>query len=319
MPEGEQTLVKQWILWLSLMLGSWAQPPVELVPAPGEVVAEDRPCVQVSWPADSLTTGRCRLWWNGKEVTGDCLRNETFLSYRPFRAPDPGPVELKFSALARDGSLLEKSWKFEVQPVRLVGEVEHNGQGDLFAEDLLEVHFRARPRGKAQFRLPGLDPIPMQEKEPGNYQGSYRIRAGDRAMGVPIVVHYQLGDHREQAQSRQVVKIFGGFYRVRVISPPDGSSVEQNFVLSGRARPGSRVSIIPKIGFDSTQAAPTTNSAQVTGTAGSIPAEVDADGNFSVEYGVPLLLPGMELVISVYAVEEDGTRSIPTVVRYHFK
>ena len=46
---------------------------------------------------------------------------------------------------------------------------------------------------------------------------------------------------------------------------------------------------------------------------------VDADGNFFVDYGVPVLLPGMKVVLSVYSIDQDGNRSAATVVSYNFK
>lgn len=74
--------------------------------------------------------------------------------------------------------------------------------------------------------------------------------------------------------------------------------------------------VLPKLGFDTNSAATTTSGgAQL----GAIPAEVDADGNFSVDYGVPVLLPGMKVVLSVYSIDQDGNRSAATVVSYNFK
>ena len=297
----------------------WSQGlPLELVPLPGERVQDDRPCVQVSWPEGSLARGRCRLWFNGKEVTTECLRSQGFLSYRPYKAPPPGEIQIRFSSEDPQGAPVEKSWSFQLEPRAWIQDLQHDGQDELFEGDVLEVHFRAPPRGKASFQIDHLKTVEMLEKEPGYYVGQFKVSTSDCALAAPVLVNYTNADHREEAVAAEQVKVFGGFYRVKVLSPLDGSQVEQNFVLSGHSRPGSRVMVVPKVGFSGVRA-PTTNSNSVGSTAGSIPAEVDEQGNFQLEYGLPILLPGMEVVMSIYAIDSEGNRSVPTVVRYHFK
>lgn len=70
------------------------------------------------------------------------------------------------------------------------------------------------------------------------------------------------------------------------------------------------------MGFD-TNSAPTNTAGGAQ--LGGIPAEVDPDGYFFVDYGVPVLLPGMKVVFSVYSIDPDGNRSAATVVSYNFK
>ncbi|MBX3166427.1 MAG: hypothetical protein KF760_03400 [Candidatus Eremiobacteraeota bacterium] len=307
------------LLFLALLTPPLLAQPLELVPAPEEKVQEDRPCIQVSWPEGAVQAQKCRLWMNGREVTGECLRSGRFLSYRPYKAPAAGTVEVRFQAEDPMGQPLEKSWKFLLAPGAWIQNLSHDARSDLFEDDTLQVQFRAPSRGKASFTLGNLGPVEMSEKEPGLYQGSYRVKSSDTSLNQPLTAHYQKGDHQEVAVAHPPVKVFGGFYRVRITSPADGSLVEQNFVLTGHARPGSRVSVIPKIGFSDDIPSPTTNSNAVAGTAGSIPAEVDEQGDFQVEYGMPILLPGMQVVMSIFAVDAEGNRSMPTIVRYRFK
>jgi len=300
-----------------LLLVSWvrAHPVLELAPAPGEQVREERPNIQVSWPASISIQGRhCRLWLNGKEVTSECLRSDRFLSYRPYRPLAPGRIQVRFWAEPN----LEKSWEFELSFASWLTELSHNAVGDLFEEDELEVRFRAPAGGSGSFQVADLAPVKMTEKEPGLYVGVFSVKGSDCALAASVVVSYRKGEHTEQAVLPGKVKVFGGFYRVKVLSPPDGSQVEQSFILKGKVRAGSRVTVIPKVGFSGVQA-PTTNSTSVGGTAGSIPADVDEHGNFELEYGLPLLLPGMQVVFSIFAVDPAGNRSVPTIVRYRFK
>ena len=307
------------VLLLLGVTGSVVGQPLELVPAPDEKVVEDRPFISVSWPEGAVVTNRCRLWMNGQEVTGECLRSGHFLTFRPYKAPPTGSVAVRFAGEDDKGQPLERSWKFELAPAPWIQNLSHDGQSDLFEDDLLQVQFRAPARGRASFSIGSLSPVTMVEAEPGSYQGSYRVKSSDVSLASPVTVHYQKGDHKEDASIAPNVKVFGGLYRVRISSPPDNSLVDQTFVLTGHARPGSRVSVIPKIGFSDRLAPPTTNSNTVSGTAGSIPAEVDEQGNFQVEYGVPLVLPNMRVVMSIFAIDPEGNRSMPTIVHYRFK
>jgi hypothetical protein len=295
---------------------------LELLPAPGEKVQELRPLVQVSWPQGVLAGAKCRLYFNGRDVSADCLRNDSFLSYRPFAAPAAGPVSVRFVSEDTQGLPVEKTWSFDMAEQKLIREVSHNadpGGAGLFEHDQLVVTCKAAPRGKAQVIVPGWEPLAMKETEPGVYQATHRVRTSDSALQQPLKVVYQLDGHREEQTATTPVKVFGGLYKVRVLSPADGSKVDQNFTLVGQAKPGAKVSVIPKIGFGSDGQAPTTTSSRIGSTAGSIPVEVDEEGNFKLDYGLPVLLPGMGVVFTVYSVDDDGSRSMGTVVRYNFK
>ncbi|MBS2040035.1 hypothetical protein JST97_33925 [bacterium] len=299
---------------LGLSGSAWSQP-VEVVPAPGASTLEERPYIQVSWPKGQVARENVHLFMNGKDVTYSSLRCDDYVSFRPYDST-AGEVEMKFLAVDLHGRPLERAWQFQVHPQALVHDLSHTGAQDLFEGDLLRVAFQSTARGKASFQVGDWAPVAMRESEPGYYVGEYRVKASDSAISKPLKVHYQLGDHKETVQAKEPVRIFGGLYRVRVDSPGDGAKVDQNFHLSGHARPGSRVMILPRLGFDTNSAATTTaNGAQL----GAIPAEVDDNGNFTLDYGVPVLLPGMKVVLSIYSIDPDGNRSAATVVSYNFK
>lgn len=299
---------------LGLSGSAWSQP-VEVVPAPGASTLEERPYIQVSWPKGQVPRENVHLFMNGKDVTYSALRSDDYVSFRPHHATE-GEVEMKFLAVDLHGRPWEKAWQFQVHPQSWVHDLSHTGVRDLFEGDLLRVAFQSSARGKASFQVGDWAPVTMHESEPGYYVGEYRVKTSDSAIAKPLKVHYQLGDHKETLQAKEPVRIFGGLYRVRVDSPGDGARVEQNFHLTGHARPGSRVMILPRLGFDTNSAATTTtNGAQL----GAIPAEVDESGNFSLDYGVPVLLPGMKVVLSIYSIDQDGNRSAATVVSYNFR
>jgi len=300
---------------LGLCGSAWSQP-LEVVPAPGASTQEDRPYIQVSWPKGQVASETYHLYMNGKDVTYSALRADDYVSFRPWAAPQAGPVDMKFVAVDLQGRALEKTWQFDVKRQAWVHDLSHTGAKDLFEGDLLRVAFQANAKGKASFQVADWAPVAMHESEPGYYVGEYRVKPSDSAIAKKLTVHYQLGDHKETVVSPQPVRIFGGLYRVRVDTPVDGARVEKDFHLAGHARPGSRVMVLPRLGFDTNSAATTTAGGA---SLGAIPAETDADGNFSVDYGVPVLLPGMKVVFSVYSIDGDGNRSAATVVSYNFK
>jgi hypothetical protein len=299
---------------LGLFGSAWSQP-VEVVPAPGTSTPEERPYIQVSWPKGQVARDNVRLYMNGKDVTYSALRSDDYVSFRPYDSTE-GEVEMKFLAVDLHGRPLEKAWQFQVHPQSWVHDISHTGARDLFEGDTLRVAFQSTAKGKASFQVGDWAPVAMRESEPGYYVGEYKVKSTDSAIAKPLRIHYQLGDHKETVQAQEPVRIFGGLYRVRVDTPVDGAKVDQNFHLAGHARPGSRVMVLPRLGFDTNSAATTTaGGAQL----GAIPADVDADGNFSVDYGVPVLLPGMKVVLSVYSIDQDGNRSAATIVSYNFK
>jgi hypothetical protein len=51
---------------------------------------------------------------------------------------------------------------------------------------------------------------------------------------------------------------------------------------------------------------------------GNIEAKADEDGFFEIEYGIPISVPNLSVVLAVFAVAPDGERSVPITLRYQF-
>ncbi len=305
----------RWMIALTMTISVRAQS-LELLPAPGAQVSEGRPHIQVSWERGQIHPESCRLWVDGQEVTLTSLRSTDFLSFRPYRAGGAGPIRARFGAKSTTGQIVKRDWSFSVRPPTVIANLKWNDEGTLFEGDVLQVQFQAPPRGKAEFQIDHWAPVAMKEGPPGTYRGEYQVGPKDNGMSAPLRVRYENDTQRQELTASKPVQIFGGLYKVRITSPSDNSEVEQNFVIRGQARAGSRVMVIPNLGLAGMSAPSTVEGG---GTLGSMPAEVDENGQFTLNYGLPIMIPGMSVAFTIYSIDPDGTRSAPTTVHYRFK
>jgi hypothetical protein len=309
-----------WAAWLVLLVptGPARATPLTLQPLPGGTVPERRPVISVSYLGDDRALAQsARLWVNGREVTAGCLRAPNFLSYQaPVPMPE-GEVQVRFTARTSNAESLEEAWTFRIQARNRIQAVRHDATGELGQYDDLMVEMEAEPGGEAFFEIEGLrEDLPMQEVSPGLYRGTCGVLPGDYRLQASVIGHLRTGSEVSSMSAARPVSIFGHLFRVRILEPANGSQVPLNFVLRGRTKPFSRISVTPKIGFDEGMSAPTRD--DPSSETGSIPAEADAEGFFTVRYGFPLKLPNMHLAITVVATDHEGNRSIPAFLRLRF-
>lgn len=210
-----------------------------------------------------------------------------------------------------------RSWTFEVVPSRLIESVTHNAKQALGEYQEMEVTMKAEPGVKATFSIDNeSEEYPMEEVERGVYKGTYTVRPGDYHLEVPIKGHLHLGSRRESRVSEEPAILFGHLFRVHIIEPKPGKAPSNNFLIKGRTRPGSKVSIVPRLSFNNNTRAPSSRWSSQAG--GSIEARADDEGFFEIEYGVPISVPNLSVVLAVFAVAPDGERSVPITLRYHF-
>lgn len=286
-------------------------------PLPDSSVSRDDVMVSVSINgplADTLDLSRARLFLDGKEVTGQCLRSERFLSYRPLRIPEPGIVHARLEF----PNGVERQWSFEISAPQVISSVTHSSpDGSLGEYEELEVTMQAAPGYKARFLIGEDDKKshPMVEESPGVYLGRYTVEPGDYYLGEPVIGELDLGQRVERKSSDKPVTLFGHLFRVVIFSPKSGTETPNNFDIKGRTRPGCKVTFVPRISFQRTTRAPNTRTG---GGDGSFETRADEQGYFTVNYGVPISLPNLSVVMSVFAVTPDGERSVPVILRYHF-
>lgn len=284
-------------------------------PPQGQVQGNDLiVSVSVSGPlSKELDLSTAKLFVAGHNVTGLCLRTSEYLSYRPLNPPEPGPIEARIVFL----NGVSREWTFDVVPSQLIKQVTHNAKDALGEYQDLIVEMEAEPGLEASFVIEGRrDFYPMTEISRGKYEGVYTVKPGDYFLGVPITGQIHLGRRIEQKDAEIPAKLFGHLFRVHIIEPLPGKAPSNNFRIKGRTRPGSKVTIAPRLSFNNNALPPQSRWGNTGGS--SIEARADEDGFFEVEYGVPISVPNLKVVLSVFAVAPDGERSAPTTLRYHF-
>lgn len=312
---------KSVVWWLVLLLSVFGpvraeETSLRLSPPPeGEVQAADLVVsVTVSGPlGDVLKPETAKLFLDGRNVTGLSLRADGYLSYRPLNPLPPGPVKARLEFA--NGVIRE--WTFQVVPSQLIKSVSHNAQESLGEYQELTVTMQAEPGLKAGFTIDNeRQEIEMKEVSPGLYQGRYTVLPGDYHLGVPIHCHLHLGDRVESRTIQEPANVFGHLFRVHIIEPLSGKAPSNNFLIKGRTRPGSKVSIVPRLSFNNNAAPPSSRWSSDGG--GSIETKADEEGYFTIEYGIPIKVPNLSVVLSVFAVTPDGERSVPLTLRYRF-
>lgn len=315
--------MKVWslLVLLTILLFSalpiWAQgTSLSLSPLPDSSVSRDDLTVSVSINgplAEALNLSRARLFVAGKEVTAQCLRSDRFLTYRPIATPQAGVMEARLEF----PNGVERSWSFQIAEPHVIESITHSSVGESLGEyEELTVTMKAAPGYKARF-LVGEDDKkihPMVEESPGLYVGTYTVVPGDFYLGEPVIGELNLGQRTEQKTADKPVTLFGHLFRVVIFSPQSGTSTPNNFDIKGRTRPGSKVTFVPKLSFQKNTRAPNTRS----GSGASFETRADEQGYFTVNYGVPISLPNLSVVIAVTAAAPDGERSVPVILRYHF-
>lgn len=263
--------------------------------------------------SEALELGGAKLYLNDRDVTGLCLRTESYLSYRPLTPLQPGVVEARLEFT----NGMVRRWQFEVVEVSLIESVTHNAEEALGEYQELQVQIVAAPGERVTFSIADeRHEYPTEEVSEGVYEGVYTVMPGDYHLGVPIRAHLYSGEGEEQHDSEKPASLFGHLFRVHIIEPLSGKAPSNNFLIKGRTRPGSKVSLVPRLSLSSNTPAPSSRWDRDGG--GSIETRADEDGFFEVEYGVPIALPSLSVVLSVFAVTPEGERSVPITLRYKF-
>jgi hypothetical protein len=269
--------------------------------------------VSVSGPlVDALNLSQAKLFVDEREVTMQCLRTDRFLSYRPLSPPETGPV----SARLEFPNGVERVWTFQILASQVIKSVTHSATDSLGEYEELVVTMEGEPGLKAGFLLGDKEKeYPMTEASRGVYIGSYTVSPGDFYLGEPVTGLLHVGSRVEKLQAKELVTLFGHLFRVVIFSPKSGSQTPKNFDIKGRTRPGCKVIFVPDLSFRPNTRAPNT---QGRGAGGSFETRADDQGYFTVNYGVPLSLPNLSVVMAVFATTPEGERSVPVILRYHF-
>ncbi|MEW6276975.1 MAG: hypothetical protein AB1758_00030 [Candidatus Eremiobacterota bacterium] len=302
------------LLLVCLVQAAWGQPPplLEVTPAEGSSIQDHRPVISINLTED-VEYATARLWVNKQEVTLTTLRTPTFVSYRPMDDLS-GTVEVRFWARNRSGAGVDRKWSFVVQPGQRIVSVKHDAVEKLGEYDELNVELRGEPGGQAWFDLEDYrEKIPLQEVSEGVYRGSYLVHPGEYRLSTTVVGYLKFGGVTERMACDRKVKIFANVFQVRIISPPSGTQVDGSVTIRGRTRPNAQVVAVVRVAFQDNVPPPRSDKDEADGLERG---QADEKGFFTIEYGPPVILPNMQVVMAIFAVDEEGNRSVPAIVRY---
>ncbi|MCE7869563.1 hypothetical protein DYH09_04195 [bacterium CPR1] len=305
--------MRSW-LFLLLALPLWAQPLLSVTPEDGAVITESRPLITVNLPPD-VDHGSARLWVDKQELTFNCLRTPTFVSARPMDELKNGKVEARFWARGRGGVAVERRWSFQVKSDQGISSLTHDASDSLAEYDTLTVDLKGASGGKAWFEVEGVKGNhPMQEIAAGHYRGSYLVEPGHTRMQMSVVGYLEVGRRLEKMTADRPVRFFANIFRVKILSPESGTQLNSGtFTVKGRTRPNSTVVAVMRVTFNENTPPPSSTVNQGEGTEKGV---ADAQGFFEVHYDVPVTLPNMWVVMNIFAIDEEGNRSVPAIVRY---
>lgn len=253
-----------------------------------------------------------RVEVGGKDVTDQVKTTPRFLLYSPRDPFKPGRVPVTVSARDMAGNPVQVSWAFTVKPAPVsVQSVSHDADRPLRPGDTITVTVKGQPKSKGTFNIGDLATgVPLREEESGVYTGTYRVKAGDRAVKAPLSVDFTTPTGTKVRQEASApVNIVTGKVEAPVITPPQGRlRLDEDMVIEGTAAPGSKV--VVEILFD----AKAFGALPVRGTFGSREATADRNGRWVTEpfeARLPLGARRPKLTVRAVAVDAAGTQSEP--------
>jgi len=246
-----------------------------------------------------------RIFLNKEEITHLCLWLGDSIIFHPPNSLPLGKniIEIK----TNKGQQLGGSEFFIADP-KLIESIVYLGEGIYYEGDSLKAILKGKPGGLAYFSVgEEIKNLPMQEIKPGLYQGIYQVKLGDYQSNASVIGKLVFPNGQEEILTNgQEVNIYGQFFKIKLINPQDGVTVGINFEIKGITQPNSEIRIYPQLshpGFSS-------NNDKVM-KSNVITAKSDAEGYFSVLYGLPIKIPGLKLKFELMAIDTQGFKSLP--------
>lgn len=299
---------------------------VEAFPGNGQTVAPQASTIFIRLAGESaLQTGaQIVVSLDDRDISATCRRQDSVITFPlpPDLAPGPHRVSLALPSLM--SGTREIHWQFTVAPpssetgtgAALV--VTHSAKRTLYEGDLIEVRVEAPPGGRGTATI-GPIRLDLGEVEPGVYTANREVVHDDYCVGSPIQAELSYADGRVlRASSSAPLKIFGQVFTVRIITPQSGQRVPWDFLIKGRTRPNSLITITPMIGGGST---PTTDltappaPGSITRNIGTIQTSSDARGYFTQKFGFPIRVMDIAYGFKVTAIDPQGAQAIPATFR----
>lgn len=293
----------------------------QATPPPESSVVEERPNVSVKFKNPQITKyDMVRMWFNGVEVTGNCLKTPSFFSFTPFTVIPEGPVTVRIYVPYTNGKHDDCSWTFNLHHPKVIQSVTVVSEEQLSAYQDLWVRIVGRHGCKATFDIEDIaENLPMEEDpaNPGIYNGKYTVKQSDSALKANIVGHIESDFETYSLTSEQHPVLMGSLFQIIITEPAEGAEVPLSFMIKGRTRPNSNITITPSIGFHENVSS--AGSVEHGDSLGSISCVSDENGYFECRYGFLVKLPSLYASLTINAGDPNGERAIPKIIHIKFK
>jgi hypothetical protein len=154
--------------------------------------------------------------------------------------------------------------------------------------------------------------VAMREESRGSYVGTYTVRQGDQDLKAVVTTHLKHGTQvASQAATAPVAVMTQALAAPRITAPTAGSTVGEEFVVTGEAPPDSKVIV------EVTYTGRAFGLLPVQGSAATQEVTADAKGVFRtkpLELQLPLGLSRAEFQIRAATVDPSGQRSDATTL-----
>lgn len=325
-------LLAAFALILATRGGAQAAPPpfarvapgVEVCPPPGELIESGQPIVvRLSAELALPAAAPAQAWIDAAPASMIRSGSQISLSLPAGLAGGLHQARLVIPALV--GKPREVSWSIQV-PAPVEGElrdasvtVTTPNRRTLYEGDPLSVTVSGPAGGKATAAA-GNFSFALTETSPGQYSGSRDIARSDITRAEPVRVRITLPDGRVVGnRSDTDVKVLGRLFTIRIESPATGAKVPFSFVIRGRTRPNSTISISPSIGVSASPAQqsasanlrPSTIQRVQTTSMGGWDVMADANGRFEQKFGFPLRVVDISYTFYITARDPQGEQAIP--------
>lgn len=285
-------------------------------PMEGAVIKDQKPNISFSFGTVLSGLSSVILLVNGKNVTDASVVTNSFISYMPQEALPVGKNTVNVQFFTADGKKTDFSWSFFVDEEKLINSVIHDGISPMMSGEELTVEIKGKAGCTGVFNIGAFKKgIPMKEKSPGVYRGSYRVGNFDYA--TDEIVTGILKDKSGsvfKAPAADKISIFAQLFVLKILSPKNRDFVGKSFLIKGRTKPKSMIFITTRLGYKNTDFITATGP-----DTGGLTATSDENGFFEKPLGFPLFMKGMECSISIYARDSNKSKSNTEELTVYFR
>ena len=221
-------------------------------PDRGVTITNDSPAIVMNFkttPGTALNANGITVMVNRRNVTRDVQVEPDQITYN---AQDLPAGSVNVEAIVRDlaGNEVRPAWSFTIaaRPENIIKSVSHDAQRVLVAGDIVHIATVVNKAGAIPtFSIAGLvKDQPMRRVAATNkYVGAYTVKPGDKISKAAITVNYRDPDgNQAKMDATSKINIDTNLpTALKVTKPLDKSAVGDALVVSGEARPYSKVRV----------------------------------------------------------------------------